>query len=79
MKDLTVLMDKDRDYLNKYKESLEALDYKKKEMGEMKMKLVKDLEDKKIKISNLNIDKLENNLRVIILKIFMLKILNYEP
>lgn len=64
MKDLTGLLDKDKDYLNKYKESLELLEQKKKEMEELRLKLNQELDDKKLKITQLNIEKHENHLRV---------------
>lgn len=58
------MLDKDKDYLNKYKESLELLELKKKEMEEIRLKLNQEIDDKKLKITQLNIEKHENHLTV---------------
>lgn len=64
VKDLTGLLDKDKDYLNKYKDSLELLALKKKEFEEIRLKLNQDMDQGKLKISQLKIEMRENHLRV---------------
>lgn len=64
VRDLTGLLDKDKDYLNKYKESLELMEMKKKEFEEIRLKMNQDLDERKLKITQLNIEKHEHNLEV---------------
>jgi len=46
---------------------------KKKEMEELRLKLNQELDDKKLKITQLNIEKHENHLRVFINKMLIIK------
>lgn len=43
VKDLTTLFDKDKDYLNKYKDSLELLEIKKKEIIKIRLNLNQEI------------------------------------
>ena len=52
---MTGLLDKDKDSLNKYKESLVLLTLKRKEFEEIRLKLNQEIDEKKLKISQLNI------------------------
>ena len=61
---LTGLLDKDKDYLNKYQDSLTLLALKKREFEEFKLKLNQDLDAGKLKVSQLKIEMRENYLRV---------------
>lgn len=64
---MTTLLDKDKEYFNKYNESLELINTKKKEMDEMRAKFNQDLEDRKLRIAYLNNEKHELSLKVIYL------------
>ena len=64
IKDLTGLLDKDKDYLNKYKESLELIECKRREFEEIKLKLNHDIDEKKLKITQLKIESREHHLKV---------------
>jgi hypothetical protein len=57
-------LDKDKDYLNKYQDSLNIMALKKREFEEYKLKLNQDLDLHKLKISHLKIEMRENHLRV---------------
>ena len=50
---MTGLLDKDKDSLNKYKESLVLLTLKRKEFEEIRLKLNQEIDEKKLKISQL--------------------------
>ena len=57
--ELTSLLDKDKKYMYKYLDSLELFESKKKELEEVRLKLNQDIEEKKIKISQITLDKEE--------------------
>ena len=50
--------------MNKYKESLELLNSKKREFEEIRLKFVHDIDEKKLKITQLNVEKRENHIHV---------------
>lgn len=62
--ELTSLLDKDKKYMQKFLESSELLELKKKELEEVRMKLNQDLEDKKIKITRINLEKHELSIKI---------------
>lgn len=51
--------------MQKFLESSELLELKKKELEEVRMKLNQDLEDKKIKITRINLEKHELSIKII--------------
>jgi len=61
IKELTSLLDKDRDYHQRYHENLNQLEHKRKEIDEMKNKFLLEAEEKRLRISYLNTEKYELN------------------
>jgi hypothetical protein len=54
------------------------LDAKKKEFEEIRLKFVHDIEDKKLKITQLNVEKRENQLHVNKISCYNLSFIGYE-
>jgi uncharacterized protein YeeX (DUF496 family) len=71
IKDLNNLLDKEKEYIVKYRESIKLLDQRKQEIDEMRSKFHQRLEDKNIRIAYLNNEKHELTERVkLIVKVF---------
>ena len=64
IKDLTSLLDKDKEYYHKYLECLDKLEIKKKEMEEMRIKFNQEAEERKLRIAYLNNEKHELNHKI---------------
>jgi hypothetical protein len=56
---LTILLDKDKAYYNKYIEGQELLEGRKKDMDELRVKFNQELEEKRLKIAYLKNEKTE--------------------
>ena len=67
MIEITTLLDTDKKYHNKYHEGIQQLVKKTKEMEDLRLKMNQDIEDKRMKNNQLNFEKHEINLKVILI------------
>ena len=66
---MTNLLDKDKEYYNKYLDSQDLIEGRKKDMDELRVKFNQDLEEKRLKIAYLKNEKTELQEKVNILSL----------